>query len=50
MAFACVVTDDYGNCKEYLTNLDTTEFNQTFLVIEHIGLLQKLVLILLLKK
>ena len=37
MTFACVVIDDYGNWKEYLANLDTTEFNQTLLVMEHIG-------------
>ena len=31
------VIDDYRNCKEYLANLDTTEFDQTLLVMEHIG-------------
>ena len=28
--------DDYRNSKEYLANLDTTEFDQTLLVMEHI--------------
>ena len=36
MTFACVVIDDYRNCKEYLANLDTTEFDKTLLVMEHI--------------
>ena len=34
MAEVCLVIDNYGNCKEYLTNLDTELFNQTLYINE----------------
>ena len=34
MALVCVVKDDNGTCEEYLSSLDTKEFNQTLFISE----------------
>ena len=34
MSVVCIVMDNYGNCKEYLSTLDTEEFNLTLFIKE----------------
>ena len=39
LAVVCIVKDDNGNCEEYISSLDTEEFNQTLFIIEQINIL-----------
>ena len=41
MSVVCIAMDDNGNCKEYLSSLDTKEFNQTLFTNEQNELLSE---------
>ena len=41
MSVVCIAMDDEGNCKEYLSSLDTKEFNQTLFTNEQNELLSE---------